>query len=79
MFNKIKMRVPLGAVIGRFPFSSSSNDEQDQAQSQNLEMGDVIRHGRKCKDIPFLVLFIAFWIALVVNSSFGFIKGNPLR
>ncbi|KAD7117912.1 hypothetical protein E3N88_05180 [Mikania micrantha] len=71
------MRVSLGAVIGRFPFSSSSNSEQ--SQNQNLEVGDVIRHGRKCRDIPFLVFFIAFWIALIVNFSFGFYKGNPLR
>ncbi|MFS8015247.1 putative choline transporter [Helianthus anomalus] len=69
------MRGSLGAVIGRFPFSSSSNGDQNQ----NLETGDVIRHDRKCRDIPFLVFFIAFWIALIVNSSFGFYKGNPLR
>ncbi|KAK9064247.1 hypothetical protein SSX86_015627 [Deinandra increscens subsp. villosa] len=73
------MRASLGAVIGRFPLSSSSNSEQAQTQNQNHETGDVIRHGRKCKDIPFLVFFIAFWIALIVNSSFGFYKGNPLR
>lgn len=79
IFIKIKMRVSLGAVIGRFPFSSSSNGELDQHQNQNLEMGDVIRHDRKCRDVPFLVFFIAFWIALIVNSSFGFYKGNPLR
>lgn len=73
------MRVPLGAIIGRFPFPNSSNGAQDHNPNQNLEMGDVIRHGRKCKDIPFLVFFIVFWIALIVNSSFVFYKGNPLR
>jgi hypothetical protein len=25
------------------------------------------------------VLFAAFWVAMIVNSSFGFNQGNPLR
>ncbi|XP_071714531.1 choline transporter protein 1-like [Rutidosis leptorrhynchoides] len=73
------MRASLGAIIGRFPFPNSSNGAQDQTQNQTLQLGDVIRHGRKCRDIPFLVFFIVFWIAFIVNSSFGFYKGNPLR
>ena len=39
----------------------------------------IIRHDRKCRDLPFLVLFAAFWVAMIVNSSFGFNQGNPLR
>lgn len=62
------MRGPLGAVIGRYPSSDGST-----------QMGGIIRHNRKCRDIAFLVLFIAFWVAMIVNSSFGFNKGNPLR
>ncbi|CAK9183027.1 unnamed protein product [Ilex paraguariensis] len=63
------MRGPLGAVIGRYPPSDG-----------NAEMGvGIIRHNRKCRDVVFLVIFIAFWIAMIVNSSFGFNKGNPLR
>lgn len=42
-------------------------------------MGGIIRHNRKCRDIAFLVIFIAFWVAMIVNSSFGFNQGNPLR
>jgi hypothetical protein len=62
------MRGPLGAVIGRYPSSDGST-----------QVGGIIRHNRKCRDVAFLVIFIAFWVAMVVNSSFGFNKGNPLR
>ncbi|XP_059662627.1 choline transporter protein 1 [Cornus florida] len=62
------MRGPLGAVIGRYPSSDG-----------NAQMGGIIRHNRKCRDVVFLVIFIAFWVAMIVNSSFGFNQGNPLR
>lgn len=68
------MRVPLGPVIGRFPSSTNGSDGQ-QIGSGN----GVIRHNRKCRDIGFLVFFVAFWVAMIVNSSFGFNQGNPLR
>lgn len=63
------MRGPLGAVIGRYP-SSDGSVPMD---------GGIIRHNRKCRDVAFLVIFIAFWVAMIVNSSFGFNQGNPLR
>ncbi|KAG2580864.1 hypothetical protein PVAP13_6KG263200 [Panicum virgatum] len=62
---------PLGAIIGRYP-SFAAADDQDPG-------GGVIRHDRKCRDWPFLLLFAAFWVAMIVNSSFGFNQGNPLR
>ncbi|KAK6934271.1 Choline transporter-like [Dillenia turbinata] len=62
------MRGPLGAVIGRYPSSDGTT-----------QMGAIIRHNRKCRDIVFLIIFIAFWVAMIVNSSFGFNQGNPLR
>ncbi|XP_057472817.1 choline transporter protein 1-like [Actinidia eriantha] len=62
------MRGSLGAVIGRYPSSDGS-----------ARMGGIIRHNRKCRDVVFLVFFIAFWVGMIVNSSFGFNKGNPLR
>ena len=61
------MRGPLGAVIGRYP------------SSDGTQIDGIIRHNRKCRDVAFLVVFIAFWVAMIVNSSFGFNKGNPLR
>lgn len=63
-----EMRGALGAVIGRYPSSDGSG-----------QIGGIIRHNRKCRDIVFLVIFIAFWVAMIVNSSFGFNQGNPLR
>lgn len=65
---RVEMRGPWGAVIGRYPSSDGS-----------AQMGGIIRHNRKCRDVAFLVIFIAFWIAMIVNSSFGFNQGNPLR
>lgn len=62
------MRGPLGAVIGRYPSSDGS-----------AQMGGFIRHNRKCRDIAFLLLFIAFLVAMLVNASLGINKGNPLR
>ncbi|KAF3505897.1 hypothetical protein F2Q69_00003507 [Brassica cretica] len=61
------MRGPLGAVIGRY--TSSDGSDKD----------GIIKHNRKCRDITFLVIFIAFWVSMIVNSSFGFNQGNPLR
>ncbi|EEF33810.1 conserved hypothetical protein [Ricinus communis] len=62
------MRGPLGAVIGRYPSSDGST-----------QIDGIIRRNRKCRDVAFLVIFIAFWVAMIVNSSFGFNQGNPLR
>uniref|UniRef100_A0A1D1XZS3 Choline transporter-like protein n=1 Tax=Anthurium amnicola TaxID=1678845 RepID=A0A1D1XZS3_9ARAE len=61
---------PLGAVIGRYPTGGDGEGESG---------GGIIRHNRKCRDVVFLVIFIAFWVAMIVNSSFGFNQGNPLR
>ncbi|XWS09970.1 hypothetical protein CRYUN_Cryun39dG0035700 [Craigia yunnanensis] len=62
------MRGPLGAIIGRYPSSDGTT-----------QIGGIIRHNRKCRDVAFFVIFIAFWVAMIVNSSFGFNQGNPLR
>nr|GMD84086.1 choline transporter-like protein 2 [Ipomoea batatas] len=64
------MRGQLGAVMGKYP-SSDGNGER--------RSGGIIKHNRKCRDVVFLVIFIAFWVAMIVNSSFGFNRGNPLR
>ncbi|CAA0815961.1 Plasma-membrane choline transporter family protein [Striga hermonthica] len=68
------MRGPLGPVIGKYPSSSDVNGENGNGIS-----GDIIKHNRKCRDVAFLVVFIAFWVAMIVNSSFAFNQGNPLR
>ena len=61
----------MGAIIGRFPTAGMDGDSQMD--------GGIIHHNRKCKDLVFLFIFIAFWVAMIVNSSFGFNQGNPLR
>lgn len=70
------MRWPLGAIIGRHASAAAAGagGEKDAGAGAG-----VIRHDRKCRDLPFLALFAAFWVAMIVNSSFGFNQGNPLR
>ncbi|KAI3457473.1 hypothetical protein Pfo_014136 [Paulownia fortunei] len=67
------MRGPLGPVIGKYPSSSDGNGGMGNGNN------DIIKHNRKCRDVVFLVIFIAFWVAMIVNSSFAFNQGNPLR
>ncbi|KAK6157405.1 hypothetical protein DH2020_011653 [Rehmannia glutinosa] len=67
------MRGPLGPVIGKYPSSSDVNGGMGNGNN------DIIKHNRKCRDVVFLVIFIAFWVAMIVNSSFAFNQGNPLR
>lgn len=66
----VEMRGPLGAVIGKYPSSDGGVAGKGDG---------IIKHNRKCRDVVFLVIFIAFWVAMIVNSSFGFNQGNPLR
>ncbi|KNA06868.1 hypothetical protein SOVF_177090 [Spinacia oleracea] len=47
--------------------------------SDGGQLGGVIQKNRKCRDVVFLVIFAAFLVAMIVNSSFGFNKGNPKR
>ncbi|KAK4484895.1 hypothetical protein RD792_007496 [Penstemon davidsonii] len=68
------MRGPLGPVIGRYPSSDGGGEGMGNGNNN-----DIIKHNRKCRDVVFLVIFIAFWVAMIVNSSFGFNQGNPSR
>ncbi|KAF0899544.1 hypothetical protein E2562_020751 [Oryza meyeriana var. granulata] len=65
---------PLGAIIGRYPSAAAPAGDDDGGPG-----GGIISHDSKCRDLPFLLLFAAFWVATIVNSSFGFNQGNPLR
>ncbi|XP_047959466.1 choline transporter protein 1-like [Salvia hispanica] len=59
--------------MGKYPSSTDSNGGMGNSNN------DIIKHSRKCRDLVFLIIFIAFWIAMIVNSSFAFNQGNPLR
>ena len=65
---------PLGAIIGRYPSAAAGGDDELGGGGAG-----IIHHNRRCRDIAFLVIFAAFWVAMIVNSSFGFNQGNPLR
>ncbi|KAL1817875.1 hypothetical protein ACET3Z_020449 [Daucus carota] len=64
------MRGPLGAVV------STTHPASTEMGGNN---NGIIKHNRKCRDVVFLVFFIAFWVAMIVNSSFAFNQGNPFR
>ncbi|KAG0610439.1 hypothetical protein M758_7G065600 [Ceratodon purpureus] len=38
-----------------------------------------IKQNRKCRDILFLILFLAYGIGIIIESSYGFNKGDPRR
>ncbi|KAL5730293.1 Choline transporter protein 1 [Ranunculus cassubicifolius] len=57
----------------------NSTSTSSNSHSNVEERLFMMKHRRKCRDIVFLVIFIAFWIAMIVNSSFGFNNGNPTR
>jgi choline transporter-like protein 2/4/5 len=72
---------PLGAIIGRYPSATTTGGGEDAELGGgrgDAHLG-IIQHDRRCRDLAFLVLFAAFWVAMIVNSSFGFNQGNPLR
>ncbi|KAL2653076.1 hypothetical protein R1flu_021204 [Riccia fluitans] len=67
---------PTGAIIGGVERSP---------QGSPLQMGETppqkprIRIDRHCRDIPFLIFFALFLLGMVVNSGFGWNRGNPRR
>ncbi|KAK1266504.1 hypothetical protein QJS04_geneDACA000496 [Acorus gramineus] len=72
------MSGPLGAIIGRYP-TVGRPEQEGRRTRDGSDGGGIIRHNRKCRDLVFLFIFIAFWVAMIVNSSFAFNQGNPLR
>jgi hypothetical protein len=74
---------PLGAIIGRYPSAAAGEDDLGGGGGGGGGGGaagaGIISHNRRCRDVTFLVAFAAFWVAMIVNSSFGFNQGNPLR
>ncbi|KAG0474636.1 hypothetical protein HPP92_014322 [Vanilla planifolia] len=68
------MRGLLGVISGRHRVEIGVSDAGEEPME-----GGIIGHNRKCRDVGFLMVFIAFWVAMIVNASFGFNKGNPRR
>ncbi|GBG82360.1 hypothetical protein CBR_g34644 [Chara braunii] len=40
---------------------------------------DRIETHRRCRDVPFLVLFVVFWCGMLVAAGIAFREGNPRR
>lgn len=55
------------------------SEEKPKAQGTVLERIDDISEGRKCRDIPFLLLFLLMWAGMVVVAAFAISEGDPLR
>ncbi|KAK9152733.1 hypothetical protein Sjap_000213 [Stephania japonica] len=55
--------------------------EKQLERSGDDENGEsvLMRHDKKCRDVVFLIIFIAFWVGMVVNASFAFKNGDPSR
>jgi hypothetical protein len=51
---------------------------QDMKHFQKNPQGGV-RPKRKCRDLLFACLFIAFWAGMLIIAAFSFSKGNPER
>lgn len=59
---------PPGAIVGGL------NVEAPPAHNKPR-----INENRRCRNIPALIIFIAFWVGMIINSSFGWNKGDPRR
>ncbi|XP_057812896.2 choline transporter protein 1 [Cryptomeria japonica] len=69
-----EMGMGIGMGIGYSETTINAN-----ARQQEHPRNRRIRERRKCRDIAFLVVFIAFLVGMVVNSSFAFNRGDPHR
>eukprot|EP00250_Pteridium_aquilinum_P017010 c23411_g2_i1 orf=307-2409(-) len=38
-----------------------------------------INEDRRCRNLPVLFIFCAFWVGMIINSSYGWNKGDPRR
>lgn len=38
-----------------------------------------INEDRRCRNLPVLFVFVAFWVGMIINSSYGWNKGDPRR
>eukprot|EP00249_Psilotum_nudum_P010325 c22474_g1_i1 orf=490-2595(-) len=61
---------PTGAIVGGF---NTLEIEPPAARKAR------INENRKCRDVAFLVAFVAFWVGMIINSSFGWNRGDPRR
>lgn len=69
---------------GEAPGNSSPFYPQAAATVPDNEAGGAlrrpgIRRVHKVQDVAFLIIFILFLIGFIVETSFGFHTGNPLR
>ena len=58
--------------------------EENEVELQNLKHFSKNPKGgiapkRKCRDLLFAALFIAFWAGMLIIAAFAFSKGSPER
>lgn len=63
---------PTGAIVGMCS-SAGYTDGPSAPQKSRIE------ENRSCQDVLFLIVFVAFWVGMIINSSYGINKGDPRR
>lgn len=64
---------PTGAIVGGPKFSHPLEVEAPAPPKSRIQ------ENRRCRDIPVLVIFVAFWVGMIINTTFGWNKGDPRR
>ncbi|KAH7297110.1 hypothetical protein KP509_26G054000 [Ceratopteris richardii] len=59
---------PEGAIVGGMDVEASAPVRKSR-----------IVEDRRCHNLPVLFLFVAFWVGMIINSSYGWSKGDPRR
>lgn len=69
----------MGCCLGTSKRSTKNEVEmQDVVHFKKYPKG-TIRKKRKCRDVLFLLLFMAFWVGMILIAVFAFSNGNPER
>ncbi|KAJ3253641.1 hypothetical protein HK103_000429 [Boothiomyces macroporosus] len=53
--------------------------EPDDEESGNIKVPSFITKKRYCRDVPFLVIFVAFWFGMVLVAQSALKYGDPRR
>jgi len=62
-----------------YAYAASSSPALVDQEAGHPAQKPRIKQNRKCRDIVFLLLFLAFGIGFIIESSFGLNKGDPRR
>lgn len=58
-------------------FEYKEQDPRYMGEPFPRELASGPTEDRKCRDLFFLILYIAFWVGLIVVASIAFSRGQP--